>query len=201
MPFGIVAAALVGTALVEPDRRGEGEIDYAGAALLVAAVSVLLIALGQTGAHDAVVTGPWLVGLFAVAAALTFAFVVVELRAHDPILPFDLMGDRLVTTSTLAGFLVGTSMFAAISYVPLFVQSALGGTATQAGQSLTPLLFAWVTMAIATGRLLPRFGFRPLVRVGLVLIRLGYLGRLFVSHDTPRALLAIVLGIMGLAWA
>ncbi len=198
LPFGLVAAALVGTALVDPNRHEDTTIDYAGAALLMVAIAVLLIALGQTGVRDAVIGGAWLVGLYVAAGILGLAFVVVERRAQDPILPFDLFADPLVATSTLAGFLVGTSMFSAISYVPLFVQAALGGTATQAGQSLTPLLLAWVTMAIATGRLLPRFGFRPLVRVGLVLVCVGYFGLLVVTHGTPRWAMAGVLGVMGL---
>src|SRR4029453_11752517 len=96
--------------------------------------------------------------VFAGAAALAALFVWVEKRAKDPLLPFQLFRNRVVTVSVIAGFLAGVGMFGAISFVPLFGQGAVGATATGAGSLLTPLLLSWVSMSIIGGRLLFRVG-------------------------------------------
>jgi EmrB/QacA subfamily drug resistance transporter len=198
LPFGVVAATLVGVSLVEPAQHGKPRIDYRGAALLTTAVSALLVALGQTGADGAILTGWQVATLYAIAIVLGAAFWRVEIASPEPIVPLDLLKDRLVAATTLAGFLVGIAMFGAISFVPLFVQAALGGSASEAGRVLSPLLLGWVTMSIVTGRILPRLGFRPVILGGLTLICLGFLGLLRVKHGTPPSALFLDLGLMGL---
>jgi MFS family permease len=198
LPFGIVAAALVGASLVEPERHAHPRIDYRGALLLMAAVTALLVALGQTGVSDAVLSG-WQVGiLYGVAALLAVLLVRVETRSPEPVVPFDLLKEPLVAATTLAGFLVGIAMFGALSFVPLFVQGALGGTATEAGQALSPLLLGWVAMSVVTGRVLPSVGFRRMIVGGLILVSIGFGGLLWVTHDTPRTVMTVALGLMGL---
>jgi EmrB/QacA subfamily drug resistance transporter len=198
LPFGLAAGAIVGSALVEPERHDEPWIDYLGAALLMTSVALLMLALGQTGTHDAVLSSAQVGALFALALAGGVALIYWERRAPEPIIPLDLFKDALVRTTTLSGFLTGVAMFGALSYVPLFVQSALGGTATQAGGMLTPLLLGWVSMSVVTGRLLPRTGHRPLVLTGLTLVTLGFVGLARAGHATARLTLYAELGVMGM---
>jgi EmrB/QacA subfamily drug resistance transporter len=198
LPFGLAGATLVGMSLVETAAHQRARIDYRGALLLMASVGALLTALGQTGTPDAVLE-PWQTGLlYAMAVGLGVWFVRVEGHSEEPILPCELLRDRFVATTTLAGFLVGTAMFGAISFVPLFVQAGLGGSASDAGQVLTPLLMGWVVMSAVTGRVLPRLGFRPVILVGMSLVAAGFIGLLMVTYETPRSLLLIDLGLMGL---
>lgn len=198
LPFGIIAAVLVGSNLIEPERHNRPRIDYRGALLLMASVTALLLALGQTGVADAVLTAWQVALLYVVAVLLGVAFVRVETDSVEPIVPFDLMRDPLVAATTVAGFLIGVAMFGALSFVPLFVQTALQGTATEAGQALSPLLLGWVTMSIVTGRVLPRVGFRRMIVGGLLLVTTGFAGLLWVTHDTPRTVMTVALGLMGL---
>ena len=97
----------------------------------------------------------------------------------------------------VSGFLIGVSMFGAISFVPLFVQAAMGGTATQAGTALTPLLLGWVLTSIVTGRVLLRVGYRRMVSGGLSLVSLGFL--LLSCADSESSLWAVraALALMG----
>jgi EmrB/QacA subfamily drug resistance transporter len=198
LPFGAVAAALVGANLIDAPRHGRARIDYRGAVLMAACVTLLLLALGQTGTREAVLT-PWqVVALYAGSLALGYGFVRLESSSEEPIVPFELMRDPLVAATILAGFLVGIAMFGVLTFVPLFVQSALGGTASDAGRALSPLLLGWVVMSVVTGRLLPRVGFRPIILGGLALVCLGFLGLLRVDRSTGMGPLAIDLGLMGM---
>ena len=109
---------------------------------------------------------PWL----AATAALLAALVFVERRASDPILPLDLFRHRVVSYSLVVVFMTGMAMFGAIAFVPLFVQGVLGGTATQAGQVLTPLFLGWVATSIVSARLTVRIGYRPVAVAGVALL-------------------------------
>ena len=193
-----MAAALVGINLVETLRPGKARIDYRGAALLAATVSLLLLALGQTGTNDAVLTTWQVAGLYVGSLALGAWFVRVESSSEEPVVPFDLLRNPLVATTIITGFLLGVAMFGALSFVPLFVQAALGGTASDAGRALIPLLLGWVGMSIVTGRVLPRVGFRPMILGGLMLVCLGFFGLLGVDRATGGSGLSIDLGLMGM---
>lgn len=197
VPFGIVAAALVGGFLVESRREGEASVDYRGAVVLMAAVSALMLALNQTGVRDASISGAVLQLLYAAAILLTILFVAMQRRTAEPILPISMLANRMVATTTFSGTLLGIAIFGVLSYVPLFVQAALGKSARQAGSVLTPLLLGWVVMSIVTGRLLPRVGFRPFILGGLSCVTLGFLGLVSAGHATPLWRLYVDLGVMG----
>ena len=198
VPFGAVAALLVGLALVEPEPHRRPRIDYWGALTMMASIGLLMLALSQTGERDSAFSLVQLASLYVIALALGVAFVVIEKRVAEPIVPLDLFADRLVMAVTVSGFLVGVAMFGALSYVPLFVQSVQGGSAADAGETLSPLLLGWVTMAIVTGRILPRVGYRRLILGGLTLVSAGFLGLLRVGHRSAPVELYVEMGLMGL---
>lgn len=197
LPVGLAAALIIGLALKEPVRRERPSIDYAGAALLMAAITLLMLALVEGGASLSTLASPRNLALVAGAALLSLCFVWVERRAADPIIPFQLFRNRVVTVSVIAGFLAGVGMFGAISFVPLFAQGALGATATEAGSLLTPLLLSWVVMSIIGGRLLLRVGFRPTCITGFVLMTLGFVLLSIYQRETARLWLYLDLILIG----
>ena len=87
--------------------------------------------------------------------------------------------------------------FGAITFIPLFVQGVLGGTATQAGVLLTPVLLGWVTMSVVGGRLMFRVGYRPTILAGLMLLVASSVALVSFGPGTPRAALMIDVGAMG----
>jgi EmrB/QacA subfamily drug resistance transporter len=198
LPFGIVAAFLVGRFLIDKLVADRGDVDYVGAAVLMGAVTALMLALNQTGVPDASLAPAVVRGLYAAAIALGGLFVVLERRTAHPILPLSLLGDRMVATTTVSGALLGIAIFGALAFVPLYVQAALGRSAREAGSVLTPLLLGWVLMSIVTGRMLPRVGFRPFILGGLTCVSLGFLGLAMVRPDGPMWLLRVHLGLMGI---
>ncbi|MGB8510741.1 MAG: MDR family MFS transporter, partial [Pyrinomonadaceae bacterium] len=197
LPVGLAAALIMGLALKEPKRRERPTIDYAGAALLMAAITLLMLALVEGGASLATLTSARNLLLFASAAALALLFVRVERRAGDPIVPFALFNNRIVTVAVVAGFLAGVAMFGAISFVPLFAQGALGATATAAGSLLTPLMLSWVALSVVGGRLLLKVGYRPTSIVGFILLTIGFAMLSMYGRETARVWLYIDLVLIG----
>jgi len=192
LPVGIAAAIIIGVALVEPPRHEAPSIDYLGATVLTAAVTMLLLVLGDPEG----IMGRAAVLLVVVAAMLVW-FIRIERRAKDPIVPLALFRNRVVAVAVGVGFLAGIAMFAAITFVPLLAQGVLGATATQAGTFLTPLMLSWVGMSIVGGRLLIRFGARVLVLLGLLLMLAGFIALALFTRDTPRALMMVELVVIG----
>jgi EmrB/QacA subfamily drug resistance transporter len=198
IPVGIVAATIIGFALKEPKVKRKPTIDYAGAALLMIAISLLMLAMVEGVKSLASIFAPINLLLFGISVALLYLFYRVEKRARDPIIPFDLLENRTVSASIIAGFLGGIGMFGAISFVPLFAQGALGMSATEAGSLLTPLMLSWVTMSVVGGRLLLKYSYRPLTIIGFGLLTVGFMFMAMFGTTTPRYYLYIELVIIGM---
>jgi MFS family permease len=181
VPFGLLAGVVIATAYPPSPRISHVSLDWLGAALLFAGISTLLIALGADGAS---------IGAWAVATiVLLGGFVVVERRSEEPILPVDLLRTPVISRSLTVVFLVGVALFGAIAFIPLFVQAVLGGTATEAGQAITPLFLGWVVMSIVGARLTVVLGYRMVSIAGSILMTIGFIGLTLVGSDSPRWLL------------
>lgn len=88
-------------------------------------------------------------------------------------------------------------MFGALSFIPLFVQGAMGGTATEAGLLLTPFLLGWVVMAVVGGRLMLTIGYRPTVLAGLLMQIVSFAFLAMFSHGTKQWELLADMALMG----
>ena len=197
LPVGVLAAIIIGVALKEPKLTEKPKIDYAGAALLMIAISLLMLALVEGGASIQTLLTLENILLIGGAIILLVLFFVVEKRASDPIIPFELFKNRTVSVSVAAGFLGGVAMFGAISFIPLFAQGALGSTATEAGSLLTPLMLSWVTMSVVGGRLLLKVGYRSITIIGFVVLTIGFVLLAMFERDTPRFWLYFDLVLIG----
>ena len=174
LPIGVLAALIIGFALKEPKITNKPTVDYAGAALLMLAISILMLAMVEGGNSFATLFSAENLTLFAAGITLLGIFGWVESRARDPIIPFQLFKNKTVAVSVSAGFLAGIAMFGVISFIPLFAQGALGMSATKAGSLLTPLMLSWVAMSVIGGRLFLRVGFRTITLVGFVVLTFGF---------------------------
>lgn len=189
VPFGLCCVTVI--ALAYPASKGErtSRVDWLGAALLFGGVSALLIALGD----DSGTSLPWL-GLTAV---LLGAFVAVERRAPEPILPIALLRHGVVARTLAVVFLGGLALFGAIAFIPLFVQAVMGGTATQAGQVLTPLFLGWVIMSVLAARMTIRLGYRVVAIAGGALMTAGFIGLTLLTASSGRTALLASCFVLG----
>lgn len=193
VPFGLLAAGLVGFAWRDRVRvHGRPVVDYAGAALLTFSVVILLLGLTvPLGSSTS-----WL--LIAVSLVLFGLLLWVESRAADPVLPVHLFRERLFSIAIAHGTLTGWAMFGSISFVPLFVQSVLMTSATQAGITISPMLLGWVGASIIGTRLLLRVGFRRLAIVGTSLLAAGAFLMSTAHADISQTRLMVYVALMGI---
>jgi len=189
---GLVAAALVALGWQEQTQsHGRPVVDYAGAALLTSGVVALLLGMVEFGTSTS-----WI--LIAASIVLFIALFWVESRAADPILPIPLFRDRLFATSVAHGILSGWALFGSLSFIPLFVQSVLGTTATEAGITIAPMLLGWVMASIIGTRLLLVIGYRKLVIGGTTLLVVGAFLMARVDVNTSRTWLMVFVTLMGI---
>ncbi len=195
VPLGLGCAAVLSLAYHEKVERHDHRLDLAGALLLAGAVVALLAATRSRA-----------VGIWAVpaAVALGFLFAVVERRAREPLLPLDLFAQRVIAVASATGALMGAAMIATVTFVPLYVQSVLGGSPTEAGGAIAPMAIGWPVASALGGRLLHRTGYRVLIRGGLLLSLAAAVGlalflRPGVGTWLPRALTALYGAGLGFA--
>lgn len=198
LPVGVLAAIIIGIALKEPKRTEKPSIDYLGATTLMLAISLLMLAMVEGGKSLSSLLSSENLLLFGASLLLLAAFVFIETRAKDPMIPFRLFRNRTIAVATFAGFFSGVAMFGGISFIPLFAQGTLGMTATQAGSLLTPLMLSWVSMSIIVGRLLLRISYRVITIFGFFVLTGGFILLSSFQRTTPTYWLYLDLVLVGM---
>lgn len=196
IPFGIVAALIVGTQLVESRVSVKKRaVDLSGILLFTTSITLLMLLLVRsTNGFRISGTNAMLLAGSVVAMGL---FVRAERRATEPMIPVGLFKNRVFTGAALNGFFAGMAMFGLISFVPLFVQGVLGTGATEAGSVLTPLLMGWVVFAVVGARLLLRVTFRRLMLMGMLLMVTGFVLLAAMGNDVALAVVLRNVALIG----
>ncbi len=195
VPVGLAALYVIDRALTEPAReRPEHTIDLGGVLSLSASVTLLLVALIEIGDGVRSLSVALLL-LGSVAAGLLF--LRLERTAKEPLLPMTLFRNRVFTVSSALGFFMGMGLFGAISFVPLFVQGVLFGSATRAGSALTPLMLTWVALSVVSGWLILRVGYRPLAILGSIIFTVGFGGLAFLDVRSSYGAVWLAMGVVG----
>ncbi|MCA1738081.1 MAG: DHA2 family efflux MFS transporter permease subunit, partial [Actinobacteria bacterium] len=198
LPLGIFSLFVLPIVLPQSGQRRRVKIDYLGAVTITASVVALLLALSWVGegyAWDAerVVAG------FIISVVLLAAFIPIELRAAEPVIPLSLFKSRVFTSAALLMFLVGIGMFGIILYTPLFVQGALGKTATGSGTVLTPLVFSMTAVGIVGGQVIARVKrVKPFTLFGTVMMSFGIYLLTTLDTDSTMGTVALFLVVTGL---
>ncbi len=195
LPFGLIAAAAVWAAYAERnERHPEIKLDYAGASVIGAGLTLLLLAVEKGGEFGALFTVVSLI----VCAALAGVFIRIERQSPEPLIPLDLFHNRVVIVTTAHGLFAAMMLFGSMIYLPLFVQAVIGTTATKAGEVLTPYILAWVAAAIAGGQLMLRLGYRPVVITGMLLMLAGSFSLVWIDVNTTRLYLTFAVIPLGM---
>jgi MFS family permease len=174
-------------------------IDWAGSALLAAGSTALLLAvLGGNGGRPTIASAAWL-GL---AVLLLVLLWLQERRAPDPVLPLNLLTRPTIAAAIVGSFLIGAILFGLDTYIPLYVQGVLGGSARKAGRIITPLFLAWSISVAVAAKVLVRLGFRRTSVIGSLFIAAGTsilaAGSLWPAWATPCFAVGMIVVGMGM---
>jgi len=197
LPIGAVALVVTSAALRLHHVRRDHRIDYLGAAVIVSAVSAILLYTAWAGGAYGWAS-PAALGLLAVGLLLSAVFVLVEQRASEPIIPMELFANRVFSTSNAFGFVVGMAMFGSLVFTPLYLQIVQGMSPTESGLGLLPMVIGIFSTSITAGRAASRTGrYRvfPILGSATMLVGVLLLSRLGV--DTPYWQVAIALYVLG----
>ena len=172
VPVATIAALLTPRYIAESrSESATRHFDAAGAVSVTAGLSVLVYAL--VDAVDAGWGSSQTIGLLALSAALIVLFVVIELRSEAPLVPFRIFSNRTLTGANVVGILIGASLFSAFFFISLYMQQVLGYSAIHAGLSYLPLALSIMASAAIGSQFVTRFGFKPVLAAGMVLIAAG----------------------------
>jgi EmrB/QacA subfamily drug resistance transporter len=173
LPIGVLAFAVIGAVFHAASERREHSVDYLGAALLAAGLAgvVLYTSLGGT-------TYPWgspaLIALLVAGTLSLLAFLLVESRVPEPILPLVLFKNRVFAVTSAVGFIIGLALFGAVTYLPIYLQLAKAKSPTVSGLLLTPMMGGLLVTSILSGQLISRFGrYRPFPIAGTAVTACG----------------------------
>ena len=198
IPVGAVALVVTSIVLDLPYTRMVHRIDYAGTVLLVSAVGSILLAVTWGGTQYAW-GSPIIIALSVVGAILLAAFVAVERRAAEPVLPLHLFRNRVFAVSTATMFIVGLAMFGGIIYLPLFLQVVGRKSATSAGLLLLPLILGIVFTSIVSGRVISRTGrYKAFPVVGMLVMSLGLYLLSTMGPTTTEVSAGVYMVVLGL---
>ena len=198
LPIGAFALFVVAGSLRLPRHRTQHSVDYLGAALLALGVTAIILLTTWGGTQYAWGSAPTLI-LAIAGVALIAAFVAVERRASEPILPPALFTNSVFSVTSIVGFIVGFAMFGAIVYLPLFLQTVDGASPTVSGLRMLPLMGGLLLTSVGSGQLIARWGrYKVFPIVGTATMTLGlYLLSLMSAATThwESSLYMLVLGL------
>jgi EmrB/QacA subfamily drug resistance transporter len=197
LPVGIAAVSLVAFVMVEPlQRRRKHRFDWLGVATLLGWTGALVFAI-ESGGRQYPWGSPEIVGALTAAAVLFVAFVVIERRAVEPLIPFDIFRVPALRAATIVTLFLGMSMFGVMSFLPLYGRTVLGLSATGSGRILIPLLLAMMFASPTGARAVLKIGFRVVVITGALLVAIGAYLLTRLSVDSSQLELSAYLVVLG----
>jgi EmrB/QacA subfamily drug resistance transporter len=198
IPVGVAALVISWFALTLPNKRSDKRIDLAGVVCLSLATTCLIFFTDFGGKKDQGWDSPltWLFGAGLAVAAM--AFVMVERRAQDPIIPLSLFRNRVFVNSTAIGFMLGLGMFAALAFVPTFLQMSSGTSAAVSGLLMLPMMVGLMGTAIGSGIAITRTGrYKPYPIAGTAVTILAMLWMTTLAASTPIWVICLQLFVFG----
>lgn len=196
LPLGILALLFVAAFYHESKQHVKQKIDWSGAITLVGAVVCLMFALELGGKkYD------WdslnILGLFAGFVVLSLIFIWVETRAADPIISFPMFKKRLFAGSTIVALFYGAAFMGATVYIPMFIQGVYGGSATNSGLILLPMMLGSVVSAQLGGFLTSKMSYRNIMIISGVITIIGMFLLTTLTPETKRFVLTLYMIITG----
>ncbi|WAP51226.1 MDR family MFS transporter [Arthrobacter sp. ATA002] len=186
IPIGIIAFVIAFFTLTLPSKKATKRIDIGGVVLLSIATTCLIFFTDFGGSEDHGWTDPLTLAFGAGMLLAAVLFVMVEKRVADPIIPMSLFKNPIFVNSTAIGFTLGMGMFAALAFVPTFLQMSTGTSAAVSGLLMLPMMVGMMGTSIYSGLAITKHGtYKKYPIIGASLVILAMLWMTTLSADTP----------------
>ncbi|MFE7120894.1 DHA2 family efflux MFS transporter permease subunit [Streptomyces sp. NPDC057654] len=198
IPVAVVMVAMAARTIPAVRSAVRPLIDYMGIVLVALGASGLVLGL-EWGGNEY----PWgsgvVIGLFAGSAVLLTAFVLVELRAAEPMLPMHLFRNPVFTVCSVLSFIVGFAMLGAMTYLPTYLQYVDGVSATMSGVRTLPMVVGLLGTSMLSGLVVSRTGrYRIFPIVGTAVMALGLYLMSTMGRTTGPWLESLYMFVLGL---
>ncbi|WP_051967643.1 MFS transporter [Kitasatospora mediocidica] len=198
VPIGIVALVVIAAVLHTSETKRQHRIDYLGT-VLIASVATCLVLMTSLGG----VTWPWaswqVIGLGVLGVLLLVAFIAVERRADEPVLPPRLFASRTFSLVAVISFVVGFAMFGALTFLPTFLQVVQGVSPTLSGIHMLPMVLGMLLTSIGSGQIVARTGhYRIFPIAGTAVVTVGLLLLSRLTQDSSTLVMSLYFLVFGL---
>lgn len=195
LPLGVVAFIMIWTLFPKVERKPGQSIDYLGSLFLTTAIVPLLLAFSWAGTEYA-----WgskeIIGLIAASIVSAIIFILVEMKAKEPVLPLSLFKNSVVTVSNLIGFIMNFGLMGAMIYISFYVQGVLGISPTYAGYVTIPMSVFMMGMSAVTGQLIAKSGkYKRYALIGVPIMIVGMGIMVFMDNIWLTVLSTIIFGL------
>jgi EmrB/QacA subfamily drug resistance transporter len=198
IPIGAVALVVTSAVLPASAARVHHVIDYFGTALLAAAATALILLTSLGGNTYRWLSAP-IILMGVASVVLIVAFLRVERRAAEPVIPLPLLRNRTFSSTSAIGFVIGFAMFGAITFLPLYMQVVKGLSPTISGLRLTPLMGGLLLTSVSSGQIISRWGrYKVFPVVGSAVTTVGLVLLSRISPATGGLELAGAMLVLGL---
>ncbi|KRC51618.1 MFS transporter [Leifsonia sp. Root227] len=198
IPVGVAAFVIALLALKLPSKRATQPIDILGILFLSIATTCLIFFTDfggdKTHGWGSLATWAWGIGMLLAAVA----FVITEARAKDPIIPLSLFKNPIFINATAIGLALGIGMFAAIGFVPTFLQMSSGTSAAASGLLMIPMMVGLIGTSILSGAAITKTGrYRLYPILGTIITGIAMVCMTTLAASTPIWLICVYLFVFG----
>ncbi|MEO6089877.1 MAG: MDR family MFS transporter [Umezawaea sp.] len=198
LPLGAVALVVCWFTLAKlPRGTGKAKIDWLGAGLLTVWITSLVL-ITSWGGTQYDWSSPQIIGLVVLTAATFVAFVVVQRRVAEPIMPLRVFGNLNFSLAGVLAFISGFAMFGAVTFLPQFQQFVQGSSATNSGLLLMPMMISAMVVSLAGGTIISKTGHYkafPIIGTAFMAAALGLFATIDV--DTTKTTTALYMVLLG----
>lgn len=195
VPIGLASMIVLMIALKETRSDRKPKIDYLGTLFLMMTTISLMLAL-EWGGKDYAWNSWQVIGLFVTSAVIGTLFILVELRAAEPVLPLGIFKNKMVLGTSILCFCQGVIMFSAITYLPSFTIGVLGHT--NSNGVLTPMMASLIVGAMLFGFLQSKFAFRTLMLFTMLMTIIVASLLANVGPDASSGFMIVLMILLGL---
>lgn len=198
VPLGIITIIFIAKVLHLPHNKTSHKIDYWGMGTMIPAITSLIL-ITTWGGSQYEWNSPVILLLILACLIFTAAFILIEHKAKEPIIPLKLFKSRVFTLATLTGITIGAGMFAAVSFMPTYLQMVNGVSATQSGLLMLPMIMGMLVGSIGSGQIVSRTGtYKIFPIIGMALATVGIFLLSTLKADTPQIVTGSFMVILGL---